>query len=188
MLKIISGKFKNKTIKLHKETPCRPSTNLLREALFNIIFSNHQKPIEECDVLDLFCGSGSFGLEALSRNAKSVEFIDINKKQLNLIEEFLHEVNQHQNKTTIICCDVKQSLPLPKIKKDIIFIDPPYFQNLSEIALSKLHQNKYLNEEALVIIELHLRENINIPENYQLIKKREYRNSKILVLNYTQLT
>ena len=128
-MRIISGSLKSKKILTNKNFQYRPTTSKNREAIFNTIsnlkFFKQYDILRDSVFLDMFCGSGIMGIEAISRGAKKVYFIDNNAEQLKLLTHNINLLNI-QEKTKIIRSDIK-FLPIADIKFDIIFIDPPYF-------------------------------------------------------------
>lgn len=121
---IISGQWKGRPLMAPKGTGTRPTSSRLRESLFDIC--NHK--IGEARVLDLFAGTGAIGLEALSRNAASVCFIDNNREAIKCIKSNLQTL-QAENMADVIFGDVFQQLDRLEAKGkvfDVIYADPPY--------------------------------------------------------------
>lgn len=170
---LISGKYKGRKLKSPKGLQTRPTTSLLRKALFDIC----KGYIEEAAFLDLFAGTGAIGLEALSRGAAHVTFIEQNREALHCLSE---------NATLLNCQDQIKILRgnalllLKKLKGayDILYIDPPYQKvSLSEI-LFFLDKSALINKEGHVFIEtaLPLEEDITkLPLNrLKLIDSRRF--------------
>ena len=147
-MRIISGKFKGKKILTPKDKNTRPLKDLTKESIFNIIAHSRKINInlENSNVLDLFSGVGSFGIECISRGAQKVTFVEnyhnvlpILKKNLdNLKSEINYEIFQN---------DIYQNFKIEKLKDkfDLIFLDPPYKdKNLINI-LTNINKNKILN-------------------------------------------
>ena len=128
-MRIISGSFKGKKILLPKDKLTRPLKDLTKESIFNIL--KHSKllniELESSNVLDLFSGVGSFGLECLSRGAKNVTFLESYTDVLSVLKKNINNLNQ-QNQTKVIEKDIfaENTLKLLNDKFDIIFMDPPY--------------------------------------------------------------
>ncbi len=123
-LKILGGKFKSRTLISPKTDATRPTLAVRRQAVFNIL----QNEIEEADFLDLYAGSGSMGLEALSRGAKTATFIETDRKAISCIKENM-KLLEVESVCTLISYDV--ILALKKwiksgVSFDIIYADPPY--------------------------------------------------------------
>ena len=128
-MRIISGNFKGKKILLPKDKLTRPLKDLTKESIFNIL--KHSKllnvELESSNILDLFSGVGSFGLECLSRGAKNVTFLESYTDVLSVLKKNIDNLNQ-QNQTKVIEKDIfsENTLKLLNDKFDIIFMDPPY--------------------------------------------------------------
>ena len=123
MLRVISGKLKNRIIPTSNKIKFKPSTTRTREAIFNIIGSwSFDKELDGANVLDVFCGSGSLGLEALSRGAGFVGFIDASLEQINLLKTFIAKVDQEKNAGFIHA--TAEKLPYSNKLYDIVLMDP----------------------------------------------------------------
>lgn len=162
-MRIISGKYKGKIIKEYNILGTRPTMDRIKESLFAMI----QLYIPESICLDLFCGSGSLGIEALSNGAKECYFIDKNKK----ITEILKNNTKDIDNVFIINNDFQTFLKNTKVKFDIIFLDPPYDLFLINDAIKLIEQNNILNKNGLIICE-YTKENIK--SNYEIYKEKKY--------------
>ena len=145
-MRIIGGKHRSRVLKEFKDIGVRPTSDRARESLFNILSGR----IEGASFLDLFAGTGAIGLEALSRGAKEVTFIDNSMESLNVVKENLRSLKE--------TADVKRSdsiefLRTTNKKFDIIFIDPPYKTDLGKRALSLIAERKILTEDGIAIFE-----------------------------------
>lgn len=186
-MKIISGKHKNRTVPTIKAADYRPTTTKLREALFSIIssgeFLNFQ-PIINAKVLDLFAGTGVMSFEALSRGAKSCTLIDINPEHLKLVEKFAEKIGEAEN----IHCQTADACLLPKSKEqfNIVFMDPPYYNNLCAKSLTSLIKNNWLANNTIIAMEMEKTAKIMLEKfpNLSLLKEKIYGNSKLLILSY----
>jgi 16S rRNA (guanine966-N2)-methyltransferase len=183
-MKIISGSLRGLLIPKIKNANYRPSTGKFKEALFSILTSGKwlENGLHNKNILDLFAGTGSLGLEALSRGAQYVTFVDIETKHLDCIKSFVQKQNII-DKISLLTMDAT-NLHYAKIQYDVVFLDPPYKQQMVDKSLISLHQSSWLNKDALVIIECALHENIIIPEYYTHLEERTYTNSKMILLQY----
>lgn len=153
-MRVISGKFKGKKLFSPQDDRVRPTTDRIKETLFNILYS---KNVCFGRVLDLFSGSGALGIEALSRGAESAVFIDIDADSIKLTENNLHHVgaeNFEIYRTNFLTAMEK----LKGRKFDVIFADPPYKLLLEKKILSGIEENALLSENGILIIE-HSKEN-----------------------------
>ena len=132
----------------------RPTSDRVRESIFNLITGGRfGNKLENGDILDLFAGTGALGLEALSRGAKSVVFVDNGQLAIQLLKKNISICNV-ESKTKVIKSDATKRLPiLSKNNFDTVFIDPPYGKGLGQRALKTLLEYELLSEETLIILE-----------------------------------
>ena len=182
-MRIISGLFKGKKILSPINLQTRPLKDLVKESIFNII--NHSPKllinIQNSTILDLFSGVGSFGLECLSRGSKHVTFFENYDGVLPILKKNLTSLELN-NKYEIIEKDLfnKDSFALLSKKFDIIFIDPPYKNKNLSVILKLIFNNKILNNNGVLIIHRHIKENdVFIPE-FKIIDEKKYGISKII--------
>ena len=186
-MRIISGNYKGKKILLPKDKLTRPLKDLTKESIFNII--KHSKlldvNIENSNILDLFSGVGSFGLECLSREAENVTFIENYKEVLIVLKKNIDNLKQ-QNSSSIIEKDIfaENTLKVLNNKFDIIFMDPPYKEKKLVDLLDTIIKLKLLNNNGIIIIHRHKKEEDEFPNQFNLIMKKKYGISKIIFGNY----
>jgi 16S rRNA (guanine966-N2)-methyltransferase len=177
-MRIISGKSGGMTIDTLDSRDTRPTTDRVKEAIFNII----QFEINNRTVLDLFAGSGALGLEAASRGAKKVVMVDSNR-QLDQIMHQNIEKTGLEDQTEVIIDDSFNFLNKCKEKFDIIFLDPPYNADLETQAIDLIIERELINLNGLIIIERDRRNEIDLAyENFELIKSRNYSDTNISIL------
>ncbi len=178
MLRIISGKHRGRKLIVPESKSVRPTTDRTRESVFNIL--THSEFASGClvgaKVLDVCCGSGAMGFEALSRGASSVTFLDNSPEALKIVEQNAKSL-QEQSNISFLRADAT-SLPKANKRFGLIFIDPPYKDNLTDIILEQLTQKAWLEENAIIIVEQH--ENSKVPScNLDYIESRKYGNSMV---------
>jgi 16S rRNA (guanine(966)-N(2))-methyltransferase RsmD len=151
-IRIIGGKARGRRIKSVPGDTTRPITDKVREALFNIIGSD----IQGASFLDLFAGTGSVGIEALSRGASFVSFVEINHQAYNIIRENLSITGLDQQ-AEVIRSDAYKYLEMKaKQKFDYIYIAPPQYKGMWRKALEKLNENiDWCSEDAWLIAQIH---------------------------------
>lgn len=170
MLKIHSGIYKGQMIKRVHVNTTKETASMVREAVFNSLFKI------EGNVLDLFAGSGSYGITALSLGASEAYFVDSNFKAYKTIKENL---NKLKITAKVYNKDYQEFLKHNEIKFDYVFLDPPYdFKNYEELLSSLL---KHLNKNAKVILEVDKKTNINNNEKYYIIKEKNYGSKKVII-------
>ena len=179
-MRIISGVHKGRNlVDLGKGDPLahlRPTSDRVRESIFNLIIGGRfGNKLANCDILDLFAGTGALGLEALSRGAKSVVFIDNGQHAIQLLKKNI-SICDVENKAKVIRADATKKLPtIFKASFDLVFIDPPYGKGLGLKALKVLTKYELLNKETLIILEEG--EQINSIESFSIDDCRRYGSS-----------
>ena len=175
-MKVIAGIYKGRNIDTIKDTATRPMMGIAREGIFNTL----QFSFENADVLDLFAGSGSMGIEALSRGAKYVTFIDNSPDCIKQINKNLQE---YKNDYSVLKLDVSNYINEVASKYDIVFYDPPFEYVTEDINADISEIGNNLNKNAFIII--HRQSNsssIVLPNEVELYKEKNYGQSKILIL------
>ncbi|MCS6906708.1 MAG: 16S rRNA (guanine(966)-N(2))-methyltransferase RsmD [Anaerolineales bacterium] len=161
-MRVISGKAKGRRLKAVPGETTRPITDRTKEALFNILGAD----IENASFLDCFAGTGSVGIEALSRGASFVRFYDLNRKAIQTIQENLQLTGLVQN-AQVIQADVLRELQKPPDRSfDYIYIAPPQYQGLWSKTLQILDQNLgWLSADGWCIVQIHPLEYENLTEH-----------------------
>lgn len=148
-MRIVSGKYRGRTINPPRNLRARPTTDFAKENLFNVL--NNLIDFEECDVLDLFAGTGSISYEFASRGAKSVTSVEINPVHYNFIRETARQLgitNLHPVKANVFL--YLKSCPK---KFDVIFSDAPYDLEGSEEVIREVFARDLLQPDGLLIFE-----------------------------------
>jgi 16S rRNA (guanine966-N2)-methyltransferase len=185
-MRIISGNYKGKKILPPKDKLTRPLKDLTKESIFNII--KHSKllevNLENSNILDLFSGVGSFGLECLSRGAAGVTFLESYKEVLTILKKNIESLKQ-QGSSNIIEKDIfaENTLKALNNKFDIIFMDPPYKEKKLEDLLDTIIKLKLLKDNGIIIIHRHKKEEDAFPNEFNIIIKKNYGISKIIFGN-----
>ena len=150
-MRVISGKARGTKINSIESNTTRPTLDRVKESLFNIL----REYINGANVLDLFAGSGALGIEALSRDAKNAVFCDDNKKAIEMIKMNL-EKTRLLDKAQIINLDYKrciEELSINNRKFNLIFIDPPYKNDIAITSTKLIIENKLLADDGIIVIE-----------------------------------
>ena len=150
----------------------RPTTDRVRESLFNVLLGGKfGDPIAGAQVLDLFAGTGALGLEALSRGAHSVVFVDDGRKAQSLIRENI-KITRLKDRTRLIARDALRLPACDGTPASLIFLDPPYGKGLGLKALSAAHAQGWIAQGALVVLEENAPQ--EPPEGFSLLDHRKY--------------
>ena len=170
-MRIISGKYKGRKILVESKSDYRPTLTRIREDIFNLLLHNNDLNIDLNEVIlcDLFAGTGSIGIEALSRGVKKVIFNDIEKKHTDKIEEFLKKINEINYEITNFD-PYKQKIDILN-NCHVIYIDPPYDHGF-ELIQKKILIN--IQSNILVILE-----SSNLINLDNIILKKQYKKKNL---------
>ena len=186
-MRVIGGKFKGKKLIEPRDKETRPLKDLTKESIFNIINHSNKFSIDlkKAQVLDLFSGVGSFGIECLSQGASHVTFIEKYEAVLPILKKNLDNLKSEIN-YEIIELDIlnKFEFKTLKLSYDIIFLDPPYKEKALENILNTITENKILKDNGIIIIHRHKKEIDEFPKNFQLLDEKKYGISKIIFGSY----
>jgi len=187
-MRIIAGNLRGSSLHITKNKNTRPLKNLARESIFNLLTHSNKilLKLEEANILDLYAGTGSFGLECLSRQSKCVYFVENEKLALEVLEKNIEKLKL-KLKTRIFFSDVfdlikKSNMLLPKF--DLIFCDPP-FKNSNVGELIELIFNKnLLNKNGTIILHRNKTIKEKFPSCFSILDERIYGVSKIIFGKY----
>ena len=182
-MRIISGKARGTKLYTLDGTATRPTLDRVKESLFNII----QNDIEDSTVLDLFSGSGTIGLEFLSRGAKRAVLCDSSKDAIKIIKQNVQKTHFEEKVEVYNMEFTKLVERLQNQKFDIIYIDPPYATDFIKISLEKIIEYELVNENTKIIVEtddetriLNQIEKMDV----EITDKRKYGRATIIFLKY----
>jgi 16S rRNA (guanine966-N2)-methyltransferase len=167
-VRIISGLWKGKKLPVHDAEGLRPTTDRVKETLFNWIAQD--VPAARC--LDLFAGSGSLGFEAASRQAEEVNMVELNLSVYKQLQTNITALNA--SNITLHHGDALSYLSQPATPHHIVFIDPPFRKELLQEVMDKLEKNGWLTDDAMIYIESEKELPLNnIPENWSLYREKQ---------------
>ena len=174
-MRIISGKFKGKNILIPKDKFTRPLRDMVKESIFNIL--KHSKlfscKIEKGDILDLFSGTGSFGLECISRGASRITFIENYKPAISVLKKNIDNLNC-ASITKIIDKDISAFKFSGLDKFDVIFLDPPFkYKNIDNLIISLRNLN-LLKKNGLIVLHRHRNDKEILTPEFKILKKQNY--------------
>jgi 16S rRNA (guanine(966)-N(2))-methyltransferase RsmD len=178
-MQIAAGKLKGKKLS-YPARGLRPTTDKIRSALFNIIEANFPDLLKSANVCDIFAGAGAVGIEALSRGAASVTFIDNDRITLRYLTK---NVQGYEDQVNMIGLDAVKAMQRIKTEKfDLIFLDPPYNMNLVAPVVEKIAEYDMLTLNGIAVVEHHKKESISIPDKLELYKEKKYSETVITIL------
>ena len=178
-MRVITGTARGTKLKTPEGMLTRPTTDRVKEALFNII----QFDIAG-DVLDLFAGTGQLGIEALSRGASRAVFVDHRQDAAALVRENLRRTH-FEDRGEVVCADFTQYLARCRRKFRLIFLDPPYAEKSLETAIQRLSEIDILSEGGIIICE-RPKEKVLPPQVGNLLCSKDYCYGKTAVNLYTR--
>jgi 16S rRNA (guanine966-N2)-methyltransferase len=174
VIRIIAGEYRGRKLKVLKGMDIRPSSDQLREGLFNMLSS--LADFGSMIFLDLYAGTGAIGLEALSRGAKKVVFIEASRKNMSVLKQNIESIAPEQN-----CFELAQDNSAQWLSgfadpgnPCVVFLDPPFSGNDYELILNKLTILPSIRAGSLIVIESNQAREILFPENLLLLKHRRY--------------
>ena len=184
-MRIIAGNLKGKKILFPIDRDTRPLRDMVKESIFNLIENSNKFDLKiNCsEILDLFSGSGSFGLECISRGAKKVVFFENYSRTLKILKKNILDLKLMDK------CDVfeKNAFNFFQYKKiidkkfNIIFIDPPFKEKKTNLLIEEILEKKILSNNGIMIIHRHKKDDINISNKLKILDTRLYGISKIII-------
>tara|TARA_B100000900_G_scaffold409915_1_gene426655 strand:- start:974 stop:1534 length:561 start_codon:yes stop_codon:yes gene_type:complete len=182
-MRIISGKLKGKKLYLPKDKNTRPLRDLVKISIFNLLDHSKKinKKLENSSILDLFSGSGSFGLECLSRGSKIVYFFENYIEAIKILEKNLTLFKDENNFKLFKsdCFEFFNSNQKLDKKFDIIFLDPPYKETRINELIEKIIAREILSTDGIIIIHRHKKDKIEITKKINIFDVRSYGLSKV---------
>ncbi|MEO0102095.1 MAG: 16S rRNA (guanine(966)-N(2))-methyltransferase RsmD [candidate division WOR-3 bacterium] len=178
MMFITGGELKGKRLKYPKGK-IRPTERMVKLAIFSVL----GEKIKESKVLDLFSGPGAMGIEALSREAKEVYFVESDKRNFSYLLENIKGLKSCYP----IRKDAFKTIPTLKGEKfDLIFLDPPYLKGMVGKIIEEIVRFDLLKEEGIIVAEHHKKEEIFLPRELKIIKHKVYGETKITFLQRSE--
>ena len=187
-MRIVGGRFKGTKLAAPGadgggRAHLRPTSDRVREALFNILEHGDFPPIDGARVLDLFAGTGALGLEALSRGAAFTVFIDDGPTARGLIRQNIEKLRVI-GQTKLWRRDATRLGPCRGAPHEYVFLDPPYGAGLGERALISALDGAWIAKGAVVVLEERADTEIALPEGLERIETRHYGESQVIILRY----
>ena len=183
-MRIISGQYKGKKILEPLDKNTRPLKDLTKESIFNILehSKNIKVSLKESNVLDLFSGTGSFGLECVSRGSSKVYFIEQHKPSIKILTKNIKKLNC-EKKINLLCENVFNLKKIEKINKNkfnIIFLDPPYKEKNIILLLNEINEMNILTDKGIVVLHRHKKSVNNFDNKFKILRTESYGMSKII--------
>ena len=183
-MRIVGGRCKGKQLATPKSQAIRPTTDRVRETLFNILAHGYDNAVEGARVLDLFAGTGALGCEALSRGAKATLFVEDGVEGRGLIRTNMETLGLN-GVAKIFRRDATKLGEVGTMEPfSLVFMDPPYNKGLGEQALASAAKGGWLVPEALIIWEEDAKAELTIPADFAMLEERGYGDTKLTFLRY----
>jgi len=186
-MRIVAGKYRGRPLSAPEGTTVRPTSDRTREALFGILeggrLSGGGSPLPGALVLDAFAGTGALGLEALSRGAEDVVFIERFPPALNALRANI-AILEAAGSCRVLDRDVLHPPPAPRPAR-LLLMDPPYQQGLAVPALQALQAAGWIDRESLIALELMKAEDFTPPAGFEVLDSRVYGKARLVFLSLT---
>lgn len=184
-MRVTGGNFGGRTLKGPSSQKIRPTSDKLRQAVFNILAHAYDDPVSGARVLDLFAGTGALGIEALSRGANFTLFVEEAAEARALIRANVETLSL-TGVTKIFRRDATRLGPRGAVEPfSLAFCDPPYGKGFAEKALASAREGAWLADDTLIIVEESVATKFSAPEGFEMLERREYDDTEIVFLRVT---
>ena len=181
-MRVVGGRLKGRNLASPSSRDIRPTADRLRESLFNILLHSYDDPLAGARVLDLFAGTGALGIEAISRGAAFVLFIDNGAEARALLRNNVEALGLG-GVTKVYRRDASDLGPAHPVEPfSLVFLDPPYRMKLAEKALVSLREGGWLAAGALLVVEEAKAAQFAAPEGFQELERRVYDDTEFVFL------
>ena len=181
-MRVVGGRLRSRPIAGPKSAGIRPTADRLREALFNILIHGYGDPVTGARVLDLFAGTGALGIEALSRGAAYVLFVDDGAEARALLRENTQTLGL-AGVTRIFRRDATRLGPVHPVEPfTLAFLDPPYGKGFVEQALASAREGGWLVPGSMIVVEEAVASGFKAPDGYEELERRAYDDTEFVIL------
>src|SRR5471030_336301 len=181
-MRVVGGRLRSRPIAGPKGDGLRPTADRLREALFNILMHAYGDPVAGARVLDLFAGTGALGIEALSRGAAYVLFVDDGVEARALLRNNTEALGLGGT-SRIFRRDATKLGPVHPLEPfTLAFLDPPYGKGLAELALGAARDGGWLKPEATIVVEEAVSAGFKAPDGFTELERRQYDDTELVFL------
>lgn len=180
-MRIVGGRFRGRALRTPADEATRPTSDRLRETLFDVLAHRYDDPVSGGRVIDLFAGTGALGLEALSRGAAHALFVEDGAPARALIRDNVEALGV-AGLCRIFRRDATQLGTVQAAPFDLAFLDPPYGQGLGEAALASLRDGHWLAAGALCVLEEAAGTAVTLPTGFGIVERRAVGIAQLLFL------
>ena len=181
-MRVVGGKLRGRNLAAPQSQAIRPTADRLRETLFNILAHAYDDPVTGARVLDLFAGTGALGIEAASRGAAFVLFVDDGAEARALIRQNVEALGLGGITRVFRRDAAKLGAAHPLEPFSLVFLDPPYGKGLAERALNSARDGGWLAPDALIVVEEAADAAFAPPEGFEEIERRDYGDTQLIFL------
>lgn len=179
-MRVVGGRLRSRPLTSPKSDAVRPTTDRLREALFNILAHSYGDPVTGARVLDLFAGTGALGIEAISRGAAYALFVDEGVEARALLRDNIESLGLG-GVTRVFRRDASKLGPAHPLEPfSLVFLDPPYGKGLAEKSLICAREGGWLKPNALTVVEEAAEAGFNAPEGFSELERRRYDDTEFI--------
>ena len=183
-MRVVGGRFRGRPLVGPKSLTIRPTADRLRESLFNILVHAYGDPISGARVLDLFAGTGALGIEAASHGSAFVLFVDHGAEARALLRENVATLGLGGTTRIFRRDATKLGTAHPIEPFSLVFLDPPYGQNLAAPALAAARAGSWLAPDALIVVEEAAKSAFAAPEGFTELERRRYDDTEFVFLKF----
>jgi 16S rRNA (guanine966-N2)-methyltransferase len=183
-MRIVGGRFRGRALSGPRSDAIRPTSDRLRETIFNVLAHAYGDPVAGARVLDLFAGTGAMGLEALSRGAAFALFVDDGAQARGLIRANVEALGVGGQSRLFRRDATRMGKAAPNEPFSLVFCDPPYGRDLAPRALVSCAEGGWLLPSALVVVEEAQGAEVALPEGFTEVERREYGDTKVVFGKY----
>ena len=183
-MRIVGGRFRGRALKGPASDAIRPTSDRLRETIFNILAHGYDDPVAGARVLDLFAGTGAMGLEALSRGAAFALFVDDSARARGVIRENVEALGVGGESRLFRRDATRMGPAAPNEPFSLVFCDPPYGKGLAERALASCADGGWVAKDALVVVEEAQGVEVKLPAPFTEIDRRDYGETTLVFGRY----
>jgi 16S rRNA (guanine966-N2)-methyltransferase len=181
-MRIVGGRWRSRALASPRTSEIRPTSDRLRESLFNILAHAYDDPVHDARVLDLFAGTGALGIEALSRGAAFALFVDEGSEARALLRENVQTFGLGGTSKVYRRDATRLGPAAPMPPFGLVFADPPYGKGLAELALVSARDGGWLLPDALIVVEESAEPGFKTPAGFEELDRRTYDATEIVVL------
>ena len=184
-MRLVAGRHRGRRLVAPPGHGTRPTSDRVREALFNLLaHSLDWAGLAEAHVADIFCGTGAVGLEALSRGAAFATFVDNDPAAIAATRANIETMGEGR-RSSVLRNDATGRLRRPAKPVDLVYLDPPYREEVAPGVIVHLNRGGWLADGALCVTELHRRAPFEVPEGFEIADDRTYGDTRLLFLRKT---